>query len=95
MEKEILIDIKNLTVNVYHKNSNGQKNKQNIYDNFNYKIYKKDRLIFIDNNGSGKSLLFDLIFCGLNNYVFSKGDGIEVTGEIIYQGKNILIPDEN
>lgn len=95
MEKEVLIEIKNLTVNVYHKDSKGNKNIQNVYKNFNYKIFKGDRLIFIDNNGSGKSLLFDLLFCGLNNYIQTKGDGIDVEGEIIYKGKNILIPDEN
>lgn len=95
MEKEVLIEIKNLTVNVYHKDSKGNKNIQNIYKNFNYKIFKGDRLIFIDNNGSGKSLLFDLLFCGLNNYIQTKGDGIDVEGEIIYKDKNILIPDEN
>lgn len=95
MEKEVLIEIKNLTVNVFHKDYTGKKNIQNVYKNFNYKIYKKDRIIFIDNNGSGKSLLFDLIFCGLNNYVQTKGDGIEVDGEIMYNGKNILIPDES
>lgn len=95
MEKEILIEIKNLNVTVYHNDAKGNKNIQEVYKNFNYKIHRGDKLIFIDNNGSGKSLLFDLIFCGLNHYIYTKGDGIEVEGEILYKGKNILIPDEN
>lgn len=93
MEKELLLEIKNLSVNVYHKNLDGKKIKQSIYNNFNYKLYKGEKIIFIDNNGAGKTLLFELIFGGFNNFIKSKGDGIEVEGEIIYKGKNILIPD--
>ena len=95
MEKEILLEIRNLYVDVYYKDSKGNKIKQNIYNNFNYKLFKGDKIIFFDNNGAGKTLLFDLIFGGFNNFIKTKGDGIEVQGEILYKGKNILIPDLN
>lgn len=94
MEKSTLIEIKDLTVDVFHKDDNGKLICQNVYSHFNYTIYKGERIIFIDQNGNGKSLLFDLIFTGFNNYLAMKGDGIKIkSGSIVYDGGDLLEPD--
>jgi ABC-2 type transport system ATP-binding protein len=61
-----------------------------LIKNLNMKINRGDRVLFKAPNGSGKSLLFNVISRGLTESIHSKYKGLEITGEIILFGHNIL-----
>lgn len=91
-----LIEISNLTLEIFFKNENGIKTSKKLFNNLNFVLNKGEKLVFIDENGTGKSLLLNLIYSGLNNNLIRCGEGINISsGTIIYKERNILIPDQN
>lgn len=82
MEK--LLEFKNVRISL---------NEKVLFPKINFVIYKGDKYIFLGKNGSGKSLLLELIFGGYSKELKLRYSGLKVEGEIIdAEGNNLLNP---
>lgn len=83
MDKEILCEIKNM-----HTAFRIKDKYYDAVDNVSLNLYKDEVLAIVGESGCGKSTLATTIM-GLHNLNFTK-----VTGEVIFEGKNLLNLDE-
>lgn len=82
MEK--LIEFKNVKISL---------NRRMLYPDINFVINKGDRYMLLGKNGSGKSLLLELIFGGFTNELKHRYGGLKVEGKILdVEGNNLLDP---
>lgn len=82
MEK--LLEFKNVRISL---------NEKVLFPEINFVIYKGDKYIFLGKNGSGKSLLLELIFGGYAPGLRGRYSGLKVEGEITdAEGNDLLNP---
>lgn len=79
-----LIEFKNVTVLL---------GERTLYENLNFAINTGDSLMLTGDNGTGKSLLLELIALGNTYDLRSRYKGLKVSGEILdANGENLLDP---
>lgn len=66
-----------------------------LYKNINFTIYEGDRYMLLGKNGSGKSLLLELIALGYTNDLKNRYKGLKVTGELLDSNNNNLLDPKN
>jgi oligopeptide/dipeptide ABC transporter ATP-binding protein len=80
MEKEVLLQIKNLTVSLNHRSSAAQ-----IIKGVAFEVAKGEKVGILGESGSGKTMSATSII-GLNKDV----SGLSIEGSIIYKGQDLL-----
>ena len=67
---------------------------QVLFENISFAFNEGDRYMLMGENGSGKSLLLELVALGKTKDLFERYDGLQVTGEIIdAYGNDLLDPE--
>lgn len=67
---------------------------QVLFENISFVINEGDRFMLTGENGSGKSLLLELIALGMSGDLLNRYSGLEITGEIIDANGNDLLDPE-
>lgn len=79
-----LFDFENLSISL---------GNQSLFDNINFSISEGDRYMLLGKNGSGKSLLLELMFGGYTNEICKRYRGLKVCGHIWNdKGEDLLDP---
>lgn len=64
-----------------------------LFENISFSLYEGDKIMLTGENGSGKSLLLELLALGYSNFLADRYKGLIIEGEIIDdQGKDLLNP---
>ena len=79
-----LVEVRNLTIKL---------GERVLFENLNFSIEKGDGYMLLGDNGTGKSLLLELIALGNSNDLRERYKGLTVQGEILNSnGENLLDP---
>lgn len=67
-----------------------------FYEKINFDLFPGDKYIFLGPNGSGKTLLMEILQMGISREMAHKYGGLQASGSILdSEGNNLLIPSKD